>query len=385
MKLREVLRQNANKCRKFRVLDLINTDKSAKELLEHRVRQINDSGLYENAIYCGRGEYVDRLRAKGHRLYVVDTPRGISPLAFLSSIWITYRLLSRYKFDIVHTHGSVIGIIGRVAAFLAGTPIVVHQVHGFYHHDAMNPIQRWIFIQIERIFALITDRLLFQNEADIAECIRSRIAPCRKLVLIGNGIQLQEFAAEAEPSNTPPVILCVARFEPVKNHPMLLEAARILNQRGVPFVIQLVGDGQLRQTYETSVQQQQLEGIIHFLGYRDDVPLLTTRADLCVLVSVKEGLPRAIIEAAAAGRPMIATDVVGNRDSLIDGVTGFLVALNDAQALAAKIELLLSDRTLRSTMGQQARKYALEHFDERLVTDRIIDVYNKLTRNPRFR
>lgn len=377
----QAAQQNTDVMSKLRILDLINTDKSAKELLDHRIAQINKTEGYENAIYCGNGEYVERLRAKGHTIYVIETPRGMSPLALMMSIWKTYRLLRKQKFDIIHTHGSVIGIIGRAAALLARTPKVVHQVHGFHHHDAMNPVQKWIFVQIERLFALITDKLLFQNQADVEECICRRIAPQEKLVLIGNGIQLENFIKNDEPNNELKVILYVARFEPVKNHFMLLKAAQILKERNISFVFQLAGEGELEPTYRTWVREHGLKNVVHFLGYRDDIPSLTAKADVCVLVSIKEGQPRAIIEAAAAGRPMIATDVVGNRDTLTDGTTGFLVPLDDATALADKIEWLLSDAELRALVGLQARKYALKHFDERVVIDKIIDVYNKITEN----
>ena len=366
--------------KKIRVLDLINTDKSARELLDHRVAQVNATNRYSNAIYCSSGEYVNFLRNRGHEVYVVDTPRGLSPFTLLQSTWKTYRLLAKEKFDIVHTHGTVIGMIGRLAAFLARTPIVVHQVHGFYHHKAMGRVQQHICIAMERLLGFITDKLIIQNQADVQECLARAIAPKGKLVLIGNGICLEDFARQAEPDNDPKIILCVARFEPVKNHMMLLEAARILKARGLAFIIQLVGDGELRETYEAWVSRHQLQNVVHFLGYRDDVPALTTKADICVLVSIKEGLPRAIIEAAAAGRPMIATDVVGNRDALLDGKTALLVPLNDVTALADKIELLLLDTRLRSCLGSEAQEYSRKNFDERVVTSRIIKLYDQLIR-----
>ena len=373
--------QSRRAVNKFHILDMINTDKSANELLDHRVAQVNKTGVYENAICCSSGEYVDRLRAKGHIVYVVDTPRGLSPWALICSIWKTYQILRKHKFDIIHTHGSVIGVIGRMAAFMACTPIVIHQVHGFHQHDAMNRLRKWLFTQVEKLLALITNKLLFQNKVDIDKCLYKRIAPEKKLVLVGNGIQLDCFNTYNKPDNEPKVIVCVARFEPVKNHRMVLEAAEILNQRRVPFTLQLVGDGELIDKCKGWVREHGLENVVHFLGYRDDVSALTTNADICVLASIKEGIPRAIMEAAAAGRPMITTNVVGNRDALIDGTTGFLVPLNDASALADKIELLLSDDQLRMRIGLQAHEYALQHYDEKVVTDRIINVYNEMTKN----
>lgn len=361
------------------MLDLINTDKSAKELLERRAVQINASGRYENELCCSSGEYVERLRMAGHAVHVVDTPRGLSPVGILRAIFKTFRLLRDRKYEVVHTHGSVVGVIGRVAAWLARTRFVVHQVHGFHHHDVMGRLQQWVFIKVEWALAFISDRLLFQNQADIEECVRCWIAPRRKLVRIGNGVQLDDFAPGDEPANDPPVVLYVARFEPVKNHPLLLEAARLLHERGVRFVLRLVGDGDLRPEYERWVSAHDLAGCVEFLGYRDDVPALTSSAEVCVLISLKEGLPRALIEAAACGRPAVATDVVGNRDTVVDGKTGFLVPLGDAGALADKLEQLLTDEDLRRRIGAEAREHARQNFDERAVTDRIIAVFDEMS------
>jgi len=261
---------------------------------------------------------------------------------------------------------------------MARTPIVIHQVHGFYHDELTSRLKRWIFIKAEQILSIFADKILFQNPADVEECIRQRIAPERKLVLVGNGIQFDNFKIEKEPENDPPTILYATRMEAVKNHHMLFEAARILKERNVAFKIQLAGDGELMEEYENWVRENVLSEHISFLGYREDIPALIANATICVLVSLKEGLPRGIIETAASGRVMVATDVVGNRDTMIDGETGFLVPLNDAEALADKIEWLLSDAELRTRIGLQARKYVLKRFDEKVVTEKIIDVYNAM-------
>jgi glycosyltransferase involved in cell wall biosynthesis len=372
---------NQNIDRKIRVLDLINTDRSAKELLDHRVAQVNQSGIYENSMYCSSGEYVERLREKGHTVHVVETPRGLSPVGLIVAIWETYRLFRRHRFDIIHLHGSVIGLIGRIAAFFARTPIVVYQVHGFHFHSAMPKFNQWIYTKIEQTLSCLTDKLLFQNQKDLDECRRRKIAPEYKLALVGNGIQLNDFAFDGKPNNNPPVILYVGRFEFIKNHPMLFEAVEILKNRQVPFVLQLAGDGDLRPAYEKWVLDHRLTEQIVFLGYCDDVPQLIANADVCVLVSIKEGLPRVIIEAAAAGRPMIATDVVGNRDTLVNGETGFLVPLNNPVALADRLERLLGDPELQNRIGQQARIYARQHFDEQTITKHIIAIYDQLVEN----
>jgi len=363
--------------RKYRVLDMINTDQCARELLDHRVKQVNATKRYDNAIYCCGGEFVELLRSKGHIVYAIENPRNLSPIKMSICIWKTARLLRKYKFDIIHTHTSVPGFFGRIAGLLARTPIVIHQVHGYTHHDNMNPVLKWAMVLTERFLALLADKILFQNQKDLDECLRRRIAPLDKLVLIGNGVQLEQFRIDDMSKHDPPILFYAARFEPVKNHMMLLKTARILKDRDVRFLVKLAGDGYLRPVYEKWVQEQGLENEVIFLGYRTDVPNLIANSDVCVLVSEAEGIPRAIMEAAAAGKPVVTTDVVGNRDSLVDGKTGFLVPLNDSVALADRIESLLSDENLRRLTGKQAREYAEKNFDERRVTERILKVYDE--------
>jgi glycosyltransferase involved in cell wall biosynthesis len=369
--------QNTPFDRKPRVLDIANTDQCAHALLDFRVSQVNATGRYDNAIYCSDGEFVELLRKKGHTIYVIKNPRNLSPIKMAICIWKTTCLLRKHRFDIIHTHTSVPGLFGRIAGFLARTEIVIHQVHGYAFHDNMNPILKWLMILAERFLSLLADRILFQNQQEINECLRRKIAPSDKLIFIGNGIQLERFRVAQTSEHNVPIIFCTARLEPVKNHMMLLKAVRILKDRNVRFVLQLAGDGSLRTRYEKWVHEQGLEKEVIFLGYRNDVRNLIANSDVCVLSSEVEGIPRSIMEAAAAGKPMVATDVVGNRDALVNGRTGFLVLLNDSVALADRIENLISDADLRCRIGRQAREYAEQNFNEKKVVELIIKIYDE--------
>jgi len=361
--------------RKLRVVDVINTDWSARELLDHRVRQANESGRFENEILCAVSDHAEGLRKGGHTLHAVPVPRDTSPLGMLRAIFSARRVFRRRRVDVVHVHGTTAWVVGAVAARLARVPLVVAQVHGFHHHENMRPAALRAVLFCERLLCALADRLLYQNPADIEECRRHRLAPDRKNRLIGNGVQLDAFEASPPPDGDPPVVLCVSRLEPVKNLPLLIEAARVLRDRGRRFVVQLVGQGELRPELESLVERYDLSEFVQFLGYRTDVPQLTAAADVCVLTSLKEGLPRAIIEAGACARPIVATDVIGSRDAVVDGETGFLVPLGDAEALADRLERLLADRELRHRMGRSSRAHAEASFDERRVTERILEVY----------
>jgi len=140
-------------------------------------------------------------------------------------------------------------------------------------------------------------------------------------------------------------------------------------------VLKLVGEGPLRERYERELAAAGLAGAVEFLGYRYDVPELTAAADVAVLTSVKEGIPRALMQAAAVGVPVVATDVKGTREVVANAQTGFLVPLDDAETLAERLGRLLDDAELRRQMGARAAQYAREHFDEEQVVQRLVRVY----------
>jgi glycosyltransferase involved in cell wall biosynthesis len=363
--------------RRLRVIDVINTDWSARELLHHRVRQVNETGRYTNEILCAGGEHMDWLRAHGHTVHDVAVPRGASPWALLRAIRTARHIFRERGVDLVHVHGTTAWLVGAVAAKLEGIPVVA-QVHGFHHHENMSALVRRAVLLCERVLCSLSDRLLYQNPADIDECRHHRLAPNHKNRLIGNGVQLGDFPVLAPPDGDPPVILCVSRLEPVKNLPMLIEAARILHERNESFRVRIVGEGPQRAELERRVAEAGLGEVVELLGYRTDVPKLIAESDVCALVSLKEGLPRAIIEAGACARPVVATDVIGNRDAVADGETGFLVPLGDCEALADRLSRLIGDRGLRHYLGRTAREYAEFHFDEQLITELIVRNYDEL-------
>lgn len=363
-----------------RILDIINTDLSARELLDYRVAQINRDPSFVNDIACGDGEHVAWLRARGHSVHVLEIPRGLSPIPVARSIVQAAKLFRREGYDVVHAHGCLVGVIARLAGLMARTPHVVYQAHGYHHHDNMPRLKRWFFIMVERVMSPLAERHLFQSASDVDETLKQRIAPREKLVLVGNGIQLDRFETDRAPDTDPPVVLYVARMESVKNHPMLFRAALLLRDRGLKFKIRLAGGGELREEYERWVAAHGLSEYVEFLGYRTDVPDLIARASVCVLTSWLEGVPRAIIEAGAAGRAVVATDVVGTRSILEDGTTGYLVPFDDANVLADRLFQLLTDEPLRTRMGENGRRMALERYDERVVVDRIKAVYSEVLR-----
>ena len=366
--------------RPMTVVDVINLSTSADTLLRERVLALRGSGI-DNHIVCMDGPRVPALRALGIPVHVVDMPRGLNPWKLVAVVIEITGHLRRIRADIVHTHCSVPGLVGRVAAWLAGVPVIIHTVHGFHFHDRTPWPVRLPYVMAERLCGLVTDTLLTQTRGDLDQAERFGIGPRAHRRRIGNGIDLTQFRPIRRASaNHVPTITCVARFEPVKNHRMLLDAAHLLKQHGTSFRLRLVGDGPLRPEYEALCRRLGIEAQVEFLGYRNDVAELLAESDLAVLTSFKEGLPRAVLEPMAMGLPVVATRVPGTCEAVRHGDTGLAVEVGDSDGLAAALQCLIEDPELRARLGEQGRRVALEEFDERRVVDRLRELYHSRLR-----
>ena len=256
---------------------------------------------------------------------------------------------------------------------------MIHTVHGFHFHERMDRVRRSVYIEAERFLARFTDILLFQIQEDLEESYRYGIRARRANLKIGNGIDLHRYLTPSPPSECdPPVILMVARFESVKNQTMLLRAAGLLMTRGVQFQIWFAGCGDTLGQCRYQAGRLGLNNHVQFLGYVDDIGAIVRKASLAVLTSLKEGIPRGLLEPMASRVPVIATDVKGNRETVVHGQTGLLVPFNDDHALANAIEQLLKHRVMRRRMGAAAACWVRKHFDESQVVDRLLAIYDAL-------
>jgi glycosyltransferase involved in cell wall biosynthesis len=365
----------------MRVVDVINLSTSADTLLRERVLALRASGI-DNHIVCMDGPCVPAMRALGIPVHVVDMPRGLNPWKLAIVLAEITAHLRRIRPDIVHTHCSVPGLVGRLAAWLAGVPVIIHTAHGFHFHDRMPWLTRMPYVMGERLCGLVTDTLLTQTRADLDQANRFGIGPRARRRRIGNGIDLTRFRPTRRVrADGVPTITCVARLEPVKNHRMLLEAAHLLKGRGTSFRLRLLGDGPLRSEYEALCRRLGIEAEVEFLGYRNDVVELLAESDLAVLTSYKEGLPRAVLEPMAMGLPVVATWAPGTNEAVRHGDTGLAVDIGDTQGLAASIQCLIDDPELRARLGERGRRVALEEFDESRIVDALRELYQTRLRD----
>ena len=364
--------------RSFRIVDIINVSSSADRLLKARVLAMRASG-FDNRIVCADGPYVAALREAGIPVHTVHIPRRLSPFRLLISLVEIATYLRRERVDLVHTHCSVPGAVGRAAAWLARVPVVIHTVHGFHFHARTPWPKRLPAFLAERLAGLLTDTLLTQNRSDLGLAEHFGIGPRGRRRWVGNGIEIGRFRLAARPAraDAPATIVCVARLEPVKNHPMLFDAVRLLKSRGESFRVLLVGDGALRSSYQAECERLEIADRIEFLGYRDDIPELLAISDIAVLTSLKEGMPRAVLEAMATGLPVVATRVPGTSEAVHHGETGLTVAPGDVDGLAASLALLIGDPELRRAMGARGHAVAVRSYDERAVIGTLRSIYRE--------
>lgn len=298
----------------------------------------------------------------------------------LAAIRQLYGVIRRERPHIVHTHLAKAGFVGRVAARLARVPIIVHTFHGHVLHGYFNRTTSGLLRTMERTMAGITDCLVAVSHQVRRELLEYRIAPPAKLTVIPLGLELDRFRdgqehrgmfrTELGIAGDAPLIGIVGRIVPIKNHRLFLDAAARVGggAPGARFVV--VGDGVLRAETEAYARELGIANRVVFTGWRHDLPRVFADLDAVVVSSDNEGTPLSAIEAMAAGRPVVATNVGGLHDLIVDGETGRLVPPRDVQALSTAILDVLRDERHAASMGERARAGARERFGvERLVAD----------------
>lgn len=350
-----------------------------------------DPERFRKALVTGRGGRLDGEARAGRsfNVHFIDSlVRPVRPWSDLRALWGLTRLLRRLRPGIVHTHSSKAGVLGRLAARLAGVPFVIHSVHGFSFSPFHPPATRWLYRLAERIAAPLTTRFLCVSRANLEEGIRLGLWKRERAQIVRSGIPLDRFRdprdgaevrAELGIPVDAPVVGSVGNFKPQKAPLDLIEAFDGVVRELPAAHLVVAGDGPLRADVEARVRELDLEDRVHLLGWCDDVPRLLGAFDVFLLVSLWEGLPRSLVQARAAGLAVVATAVDGSAEAVDDGVTGFLVPPRDPAAAAERVVRLLRDPDLRRGMGEVGRE-SLEEFDIDAMVRQQERIYQELLR-----
>ncbi len=329
----------------------------------------------------------EKILAVGFTFHPIPlTRRGVHLGEELASVVALYRLYRKVKPDLVHLVTIKPVLYGGIAARLAGVPAVVSAVTGlgyvFIARGFKASLLRMIVKGAYR-FALghANGRVIFQNPDDRSSFLMSRLVDARQTVLIkGSGVDMAQFSPVPEPPGLPLVVFA-ARMLWDKGVGEFVDAARQLCDRGIKARFALVGDtdsGNPAAVPKSQLESWQQSDVVEWWGQHANMPMVFAKAHIVCLPSYREGLPKVLIEAAASGLPIVATDVPGCREIVRDGENGFLVPVRDATALAEALRRLIEDAELRRRMGAKGREIAMAEFSVERVVSETLDVYRQL-------
>lgn len=318
--------------------------------------------------------------------------RAISPVEDLRAFFALRRFLKRGRFDIVHTHSSKAGILGRVAARAAGVPIVVHTLHGLVFHEYETPWKNALYIALKKMCAPLSDRIISVNQKTLDGALARGIGRKDQHVKIYSGMDLEPFlgaardlpAGEAKRRAGLPegarVVGKVARLFPLKGHDLFLDMAARVARADPQAHFLLVGGGILRESLEARAKELGILDRVRFTGLvrPDEVPALMQAMDVVAHTSLREGIARVIPQAGAMLKPVVTWDLDGAPEVISDGISGYLLPAEDVDSMAARVVELLASKAKCSAMASALRTFALENYPADVMVRRINAVYEEL-------
>ena len=315
--------------------------------------------------------------------------RELSPLSDLKAYFRLKRYFRENRFDVVHTHSSKAGIVGRFAARAAHVPVVVHTVHG----QAFHPHEKWyrnfLYILLERLAARKCDRIFAVAQAMIDQCVQANVAPREMYKVVYSGMDTTRFAAaKRDPElrrrlgipEKARTIVTVARLFQLKGYEFVLPAAERVIAAYPDTHILIVGDGPMHDELKARIAAAKLTEHFHFAGLvpPDKVADHLAQGELLWHLSLREGLPRAVVQALACGIPAIGFALDGTPEVLENGVTGFAVAPESVDEVVRATKMVWDDEALRRRMGDAGRRRVLEQFDWRRMAEILLREYREL-------
>jgi glycosyltransferase involved in cell wall biosynthesis len=340
------------------------------------------------------GNLINEAINRGINIVVMpELVRQVNPIYDFTALTCLTKMITRKQYAIVHTHSSKAGILGRIAAYHAKTPIIIHTVHGWSFHPYMNPALRFLYILLEKYCASFTDALIFVSKRDMDIAKTEKIGLVKHHHLIRSAIPMESFNPSLFNKVTirkelgipidAPVLGNVGRFSLQKDPLRWVKVAALVLKQIPECWFLLIGDGPLRRQCEKEMAQNDLINRTVFLGIRRDVARYFLAMDVFLITSSWEGLPRVIPQAMAMKVPVVANHVPGIDEVVLHGKTGYVANKGDDDALASYCSFLLSNENLRVTIAQKAREFIIDQFDLKAMIAGITDLYKDLVEKKR--
>jgi glycosyltransferase involved in cell wall biosynthesis len=347
----------------------------------HLIETVTGLDSYDFTVGYGseyNQEQVALLEQEGIETVRFPLLRHYNPITSGAAVYSIARYLRREDFDIVHTNSTEAGIVGRFAARAGHVDNVVHTVHGVPFTEDRNRVLNQFVLSCERLAARHTDRIITNADVIAKQYLDRKIGIQNQYRTIYSGIDLESFRNITPATDLPgdrPRVVMVSRLTEGKGLNVLLDAVESLADREASVCI--VGEGPLYSDLKDLIASRGLSERVFMTGYRNDIPNVLAASDILVLPSYREGTPRVITEAMASELPVVATNIAGIPEQVVDGETGYLIPTGDSEALAKRIKELLSEQQRREQMGRAGRDRA-QQFSVKKMLNSLDDVYTSL-------
>ena len=354
------------------------------------MKLLRDMG-YDVEVAAGPSGFKEKIQEEGFEVYLF--PFSKNPLSFnnVKVFFMLLDLMKKQKYVMVHTHTPVASFVGRIAAKIAGVPHIVYTAHGFHFHEYGSKFKNFIYYRLEKFAGQFTDVLITINEDDYRIATEKNMIPYGRVVYIkGVGIDTVTISPESVGLGEQikkeinlekfdgPVIVSVGRLEREKHFDQLIKALRIVKNLGKEFSCFVIGDGKQLNYLQNEAKQESLSDKIIFTGYSDKIAEYLQISSIFAFTSSREGLPVSVMEAMAMEKPVVAYNIRGVRDLVVDGETGFLVKFGDINALAEKIIFLIDHPDVAKAMGKKGRKRIEKNFSLDIVLKQMSELYNDI-------
>ncbi len=368
---------------KMKVLQLVTTYQSVVTILYDKLNLLNkDPDINVEIASSFEDDTEKRIPPVKH--CTISISRKIDVIKDAVAVVNLYKYVKKEQYTIIHTHTAKAGVVGAVAGFLAGIP-VIHTYHGLPFYANQNRITYACYYGIEIVLSFLRATILSQNRSDY-ELLKKNKLINHKVILEGNGVDIDSLEKSAETLYDDPeqfidkkhcLIVCVARFEPVKKIETIISAVEWLLHEKKRVKCIIAGKGGMEAQLKKIISDKQLGKHIRLI-YTPNIHFLIKRADVFVLASEKEGIPRSVMEAMALKKPVVATDVLGTNELVVHDKTGLLVPLGDQNAMNRALMKILDNEDLRYQYGTMGRERIEKNFSEKKVVDLWIKLYRDI-------